>query len=712
LAQQVVTNPNSQSRKRHYLVPNRHSRDFVGRQDILAKIDLGFSSGNSPRIVVLQGLGGQGKTQIALQYCQKSKNEYTAIFWVNATSKSTLEEAFSTISEKTKSNDQVLQDSERVQFVIDSLQEWQDPWLMVFDNYDDPDSFNNLQDFMPNGEHGCILITSRHAASKELVDESNAIELPGLPKVDALSLFCKQVGATGTASTTPEADTPEAERIVDRLGYHPLAITQASSYIKRQKIEIKDFMTHYDQQRRAILEQTPQMTTYRKLLNNTEGETSMNVFTTWELSFQQLLATGVLGHQRADILTLFAFFDSKDISEELFGPFCEEKSPILRNDPGESLFTFLGADGRWNSSSFINAINILRDMSLVQSWWRNTGDGFCHLSLHPLIRDWIRLRKDQMACYHYSLVAAQILAEVIKATGSRSIFGLSLPTKQAILSHIHEHEGNIDYLPQRLDSSDSELLSPLILAWYTAEETFVIFLILQRVYEEAETISRRAFEGKKRIFGSDHSDTVSAEIALGMALMNRRKFEEAEKILRNVFESRRKKYGSDAPETFAVLQKLGDALREQGKNYEAAQILGQLLERVEKLHGPEHLEMLYTEYSLGAVLVNQGRYDKAELLFRHALEGIEKSLGVEHPDTLSLIYWLAFTLRRQKRLEEALPLYQRACDSYRKSWGKEHPDTLELVEGYAQAQREVAAMNADATSLASSTKVGLAVDAT
>lgn len=244
------------------------------------------------------------------------------------------------ISGKIKANGQALQVSESVQFVIDRLQEWPDPWLIVFDNYDDPDSFNNLQDFMPVGEHGCILVTSRHADSKALAEEGQAIEVLGLSTANALDLFFKQIRATRTAITTPEAAL-----IVERLGYHPLAITQAGSYIRIQEIEVEDFIAHYVRQRRVILEQTPQMTMYRKKLGKTEKDTAMNVFTTSELSFQQLLATGNLGCQRSDILTLFAFFDSKDISEELFRPFCRKRTHGLNDDkPGGGLKIFLDAD--------------------------------------------------------------------------------------------------------------------------------------------------------------------------------------------------------------------------------------------------------------------------------------------------------------------------------------------------------------------------------
>ena len=154
---------------------------FVGRQDLLGQIEAGLSSGDSSHFVVLRCLGGQGKTQIALQYCYLAK--FSATFWVDVTSESTLTKGFATISEMIKTPGQVLQDSERLQFVIDKFQKWSESWLMVIDNYDDPDFFNNLQDFIPQGEHWCILIASQHATSKELPDTSNAINLPGLPKL-------------------------------------------------------------------------------------------------------------------------------------------------------------------------------------------------------------------------------------------------------------------------------------------------------------------------------------------------------------------------------------------------------------------------------------------------------------------------------------------------------------------------------------------------
>ena len=223
-------------------------REFVGRNAILEKIEAEFSSkrGYGPHIVVLRGLGGQGKTQIALEYCRRLRAESLgAIFWVDATSVDTVKNSFRTIADYIKDHNEFIAENEVVEYILERFREWAGPWLMVFDNYDDPKSFDNIRDFLPNGEFGCLLITSRHTASDLLVsDLDSAIELEGLLEEEARDLLWK-------TSRIPKANRTEirigeAKRIIKRLAYHPLAVTQTGSYIDQQKIRLVRFMDHYD----------------------------------------------------------------------------------------------------------------------------------------------------------------------------------------------------------------------------------------------------------------------------------------------------------------------------------------------------------------------------------------------------------------------------------------------------------------------------------
>ena len=206
----------------YYEVPNRRVNGFVGREDILQKIDEALSNGSSPHYAVLQGMGGQGKTQVALEYCYRGKNKpYSAIFWVDATTQDRVEGSFQFISERIKRRTGNLPDvNARVAFVLKMVTSWTVQWLMVFDNYDNPDIFPNIQDFIPQSEFGAIIVTSKHPDSIVLVinQSSHFIKLFGLDESDAVALLIQQ-------SQTKEGIAADAKKIVERLGCHPLALT-------------------------------------------------------------------------------------------------------------------------------------------------------------------------------------------------------------------------------------------------------------------------------------------------------------------------------------------------------------------------------------------------------------------------------------------------------------------------------------------------------
>ena len=211
----------------YYGIPNRRVQSFVGREDILTRLDEAFStSGRKPHIAVIKAIGGQGKTQIALEYCHRTKNKlYSAIFWIDATSERSVIGSFQSVSEHLKtSTDHFPDPNARIAFVLQFFA----ARSMVFDNYDDPEAFS-IRDFIPEGEFGAIIVTSRHADTSALVDEHGPafIELPGLGKSAALELL------TGPGKIG-EHDLEHTEDIVERFEYHPLAIAQARSYIEKR----------------------------------------------------------------------------------------------------------------------------------------------------------------------------------------------------------------------------------------------------------------------------------------------------------------------------------------------------------------------------------------------------------------------------------------------------------------------------------------------
>lgn len=136
-------------------------KHFIGRESLLLDISSYFSvrDDTEPRVVILYGLGGQGKSQVALEHCRRSRKTYRGIFWINASSEATAARSFESVASKlAKVSSIVLEDTAaKIEFVKHSLEHWDERWMLVFDNYDQPDDFPGVEQFMPSGTSYCDL---------------------------------------------------------------------------------------------------------------------------------------------------------------------------------------------------------------------------------------------------------------------------------------------------------------------------------------------------------------------------------------------------------------------------------------------------------------------------------------------------------------------------------------------------------------------------
>ena len=455
---------------RYYEVPNRKVRSFIGREDILNQIKKLFLDPEpSTHIVVLRAMGGQGKTQIALETCRLMRETCSAIFWIDASSENSLKKDFEQIYERIKKDGASIVDTHaKAVYVQKSFSEWPYPWLMVFDNYDDPQGFSNFQDFIPEGSFTRIIITSRHANTLILADELGRIELPGLEKNDAIELLVKQSALQSDLNHDHVAST-----IVERLGYHPLAIDQAGSYIHKRRITLQEFLIDYESRQKTILQEVPRMTQYRRKLSDSDQEIPLNVFTTCELSFQQLLSNDNSRPSSGQLLTFIAFFFCSSFCERVMIAFW---SNPLREAwvPEASYFLSecLGlSDGQWDSGLFLDRLVELRDLSLIQSFHKDLV-GHCYLTMHPLIQDWLILRMDHVTRERYSIWATNVLIY--------SANTLNLSFDRTIVQYITRNSMNCKRFLQSAIRGDD------VHEWAFANALFSDVLVEGELYEDAE----------------------------------------------------------------------------------------------------------------------------------------------------------------------------------------------------------------------------------
>jgi len=238
----------------HYEVPSRQVSVFIGREDILSDIKCAIDTSlTKPGTIVLLGMGGQGKTQIALEFCRRARHNdhIRAIFWIDATSENTAMKSVEEISVNALRSDRksALSQAAQVRYFKSVLEGWSQLWLLVLDNYDDPKSFPNILDYVPKGKSGSIIITTRNAGVERL---GHTIEIPAMEEDEALALLLKRCKLPSSSG-----NTDHGLKIVRRLGCHALAVDQGAAYIRRRKMLLRDFLDNYETQKDKILKETP-----------------------------------------------------------------------------------------------------------------------------------------------------------------------------------------------------------------------------------------------------------------------------------------------------------------------------------------------------------------------------------------------------------------------------------------------------------------------
>ncbi|KAF7868766.1 uncharacterized protein EAF02_009502 [Botrytis sinoallii] len=702
----LLTEVTSEDENCYRWVPTgRKIPHFIGRGEVLARIDSAHSRSSSSKagIVVLRGLGGQGKTQIALEYCHISRNKFKAVFWVDMSSESSAIRSFETIYSKIKGpgNDCGSGDT-KLEVVKNTIRTWNFKWLITFDNYDTPDKFS-LEDYIPHSVYGSVLVTTRHKDVDALVeDTAAAIELLGLPDKEALQLLYKQSGVEEN-----EVNKMNGLNIVERLGYHALAVTQAATYIKSLKLNFSSFESHYSRRREAILKYKIPMNKYTKLLSDFEKEAAFNVFTTWELSFDELKAQ----HNSADLeqlLTILAFFDPRDISEELFSSYMSQEFWWSYKYPG---FAFSQREaGVWDRDAFADALQILESLSLIQSFYAST-NGEYHISLHPLVKDWIRLRTKESLCEEYTVLVAEMIA------GQAVTNFLDMD-----LVHISAHEENIVYIttPNVVESSydESSNKRSMYEIFYLSECIMCSNLKLMDYSEKAKVIGGRLFERQKkfhwedtwqssfnvkekiqgilsklgmteealsistqlytlhsRMYGEEHRKTIHSIELLSRRLKEFGELERALRLQRKVLEYNKENRSDDDPIVVKSLFEVVETLMELGITDEAEQLYRKVIDLQVKLSGEAHAATLNSKIKLAELLEKTTQTEEANRLCTEILS-LMNSWAILSSDAFSLMFDLRSILRNLYRWEDSLALSQHALKLVEQYHSRE---TLSLI---------------------------------
>ncbi|KAH8831071.1 hypothetical protein DL96DRAFT_1811998 [Flagelloscypha sp. PMI_526] len=689
---------------------------FTGRQGFIQQLEDHFNlGGDECRIAVLYGMGGSGKTQIGLEFIRRNKSRFSSIYFIDASSKLTLENDLIAIA--LGSSDQPpIDDALRI------LRTRQEEWLLFFDNADDP-SFN-LRPYL-SWSHGNVIITTRNPELRAHAPKCS-IWVDRLDLEDAKQLLLRGL-LTGEGSKEQEA-AADIE-----LGCLALAISQARAFLAKGLCSLSEYLPLYLQNHKILLEHDSAQKT---------DDYRYSVYTTWTISFNKLSSNAAL------LLELLSFMHHDSIPTQLFQDAWEVYTiqdedavpPILV----EFLLSFTAIDLTWDILRFRSLIGELLSFSLLEF------DQLQHtISLHPLVQQWARGYSQD---YQDRARATQTLLALAAPMGDSILDNMK---RTALLPHVREsvamgitqhytllsRMGHVFWhgglLQHRFDVYQQELtenhrilgaghpktlrsMSSLAVTHSDLGQHSKALELREQVmklrkqflgqehpdtlrgissfantcsslgqHDKALELNRRVLELRKQNFGEEHPDTLESMHNLAVTYSSLGQHRNSFELNEQTLKLRKQVLGEEHPDTLASMSNLANNYSDLGQHHSALELKEQVLKLQQQILGEEHPYTLANMNNLANTYSDLGQHRKALELMDQVVKLRKQVLGEEHPRTLGSMNNLANTYSDLGQYRDALELHEQVLEVRRQVLGEEHPDTCNSLKGVEYARSQI-----------------------
>ncbi|KAF1930730.1 HET-domain-containing protein [Didymella exigua CBS 183.55] len=623
-------------------IPFRRDKDFVFRESS-HKLPLLFAK--TPACVALVGLGGVGKSQLAIEFAYQvlEKSPNTWVFWVHAETETRLRNSYHEIAEMIKMDGRDDPKANITQLVNAWLRnDAKVPWLMIVDSADDASVFFDnvpasdasrespaspasttklpLSSNPPSSHTGSILVTSRsHDVACMLADsEEHIIEVGPMDDHDALDLLRKKFNST--------IKSDEATTLVRLLENMPLALTQAAAFINRTpRMSISRYLKAIDNNRAYVLNEG-------KVDTRRDRGASNSITTTWQISFDYIRSRSP---GAARLLSLMSFFDRQEIPRSLL----------------EGHYT---AEHHQGQSNFEKDIYMLRSFCLIKSNTDSTTFGM-HGLVQYATREWLD-RHGELLYWKELIVTLVDKHYPVGHHENSTLCKTLLPHAQAAISNI----------PQEEDALEAWASLCYKMAWYLGE---------RGNFDKAYELIVDSYDVRRLLWGEDAAFTLDTLNSLALILHRSGRYDEAKEKHQKALQGQIKTLGAESKDALNTKVNLAGLYNDECQWTEAEKLLVEALESCKTALGPHHSLTLNATTLLATTYRDQTRWAEAIELELQMLEIREKQLGPDHPHTLTVKSNLAFTYRQQGRLEEAERLQLQLLNSYSSNPGLE----LELL---------------------------------
>lgn len=643
---------------------------FLGRDSEMKDLYDRFQADSgvaTTQSIAIHGLGGVGKTQLAVEYAWKHLSDYDAVLWVNANSPDALDASLAALASllllpASQDREQAVQ----VRAVLGWLV-GQKRWLLIVDNADSESAAGAVRDrFQPN-LRGHILITSRLSRWPVTMPD---LQLDVFLPEDATRFLVNRVAEVGQNA----GDEAAAEVLARELGGLPLALEQAAAFI----IEMRWSYDKYCDQFRAA---RPELLSYRA-----EGGTRYpaSVAKTWSMTLEQL---STLAHA---LLRLASWLAPDDIPRGVFSADQNIFAEAVDEDLDFSALAIDKALGELARFSLIRlfgeTISVHRLVQAVEQDSLNQDERKCWLEWACRVFDaFAPKRPDDFRSWGAWLplsAHAETLIENARLQGLKTMpvatvareFGLFMNAQAEYSKAEAFHKLALAILEESLGPDHPNVAAGLSNLSRAYEK--------QGKYAQAQPLYQRALAISEKVHGPEHPDVATALNNLALLCQAQGRYADAEPLYQRALLISRKSPGPDA-DVGRTLQNLALLYWSQGKYIKAEPLYRRALPILEKAHGPNDPHVATALNNLALLYWNQGEYSKAEPLYRRAAGIMEKAFGPDHPDVATILNCLAGLYQAQGRYVEAEPILLRGLAIRKKMLGPYHQDVATSLNNLA-----------------------------
>jgi hypothetical protein len=586
---------------------------FVDRLEDLAELDAVMSQEPPASPPVVHGLGGTGKSTLALHFAHRNRTRYNPVWWIPADSPVSVTTGLAELATRLNpfANLTAKTSTEAAAWAVGWLQT-HDGWLLVFDDADSPRSIESVLGTLAGGRH---LITSRRATGWHRV--ARPLPLALLPPDAALDLLMQVIDPGG------DSDRAVLERLAAELGYLPLALEQAAAYIQYTAIAPAAYLDR--------LRRFPARMFAASADADAAGESDRQrtVARIWQLSLQAIAGEEPLA---GEILRTLAWFSPDPIPRDLVYR--------LHDDP-------LTVD---------DALALLNAYSMITLTPRS-------VTIHRLVQAVARIpdpADPQRSPDAVSAARDRAARLLLESLPENPLFDVpSWPRWRELLPHVLA-------LTEHISPDQDTPATASILRAASG------FLQGDGHFDQAIASARRAVDAYGRLEGPDAVDTLTARSFLASAYRGAGDLAAAAPLHQMNLSDCARVLGEDHPETLVARANLAYLYALQHDEHRALELHERNLADYERVHGPDHPHTLNARANLASSYRATGDLNRAIELHEQSATDYARVFGTDHSETVTARSNLAYAYQLAGDLSRAILLHRQVLADRERLYGPDH----------------------------------------